>query len=700
MCIEASQPCRVVKLQTLRYLFCFHQCSDLNPRQSILDTVVSQSYSEDEYRASSTSQGAMIPEPFTAVVAGVGLLSGLLALFVNSVRTVHETYKDFRDCSDKLQLLNSRVEDIEKELRTIKHQWGTEKSWGEDAYIRIFGVQANTAAAQRAQNVERFMEAVLDVFRKGYDMELRRDHVGPLPENTPGVLEPGDKRVWKKWAKGTFDISQGNVRRVATLDVPVATRIAFAMIRRPDLETKVDSLEQAMKTLSVCLKRNFEQLPDICGKSTQPKAVFFASMLRLQTSNDDFARYVTDVHETANAKGKACGIFLDIEKRELMYQNHLDSPPKPIELLMSMKNFPDFKIIWPGSRTFAKDLEQRISQGDRGEFMMAFAADEDFANEPVDVDQPTNASELVDPIDKPDSLYNVYTRMREWDNEESAVYQKCSEDERWRMILSLFATTNLLWITPWMTKLCTCNVEPRYTGTAESQFLIWPDPAHRPEPCQHVEGSTWKDTNDDNEERLARLGILICEIALCSPVKTDNSGGTPAFSYRKRVPQPDATVHYVWHTSTSPWHLLQDVWDAMKGLKESESLSMLIELHYPRPERLHFLATYMDACGLLAKDHDKLKRHYEDVFDRHRRGQSNRAWYRTLEQEHHRLQGIVQSSRPPYTLSASALPHHPYAQISLKEDASDFGDREPARPIRRAIRTVSHPGASGQQQHP
>lgn len=47
-----------------------------------------------------------------------------------------------------------------------------------------------------------------------------------------------------------------------------------------------------------------------------------------------------------------------------------------------------------------------------------------------------------------DSLHDLYDRMHQWPDEDLAVYRKYSEDERYRTILSLVVTANLLWNTP------------------------------------------------------------------------------------------------------------------------------------------------------------------------------------------------------------------------------------------------------------
>lgn len=310
----------------------------------------------------------MLPDPFTAVVGGVGLLSSLFALLISSVQTIHDAHGDFTTYSTKLQSLKHRVEDVDRGIRIIEEIWDLGYSIQDSMYMCVFGDAAKTEAVARIQNLQECMDLVWNVFRKGYDIKLWREHVGWLPRNNSAVLQPGDTSKWRKWAKKISASFPKRVRNVKVLDADVAKRIAFAMIRRADLEKKVGDLEQALKSLKSCLEDHFERLPDICNKPPRPRFDYLMSLSRLQTNNKTFAQYMSDVRAIATDSNQRCGIFLDLDKREMMFRNHLEVPPKAIEIFISMSTFSDFEIVWPEQIGYLEHLKNQVFRHSYGKF--------------------------------------------------------------------------------------------------------------------------------------------------------------------------------------------------------------------------------------------------------------------------------------------------------------------------------------------
>lgn len=158
------------------------------------------------------------------------------------------------------------------------------------------------------------------------------------------------------------------VRNVRILDADVAKRIAFAKVRRADLEKKVVDLEQAFRSLKTCLEDHFERLPDICDKPPGPRLDYPMSLLRLQTNNKSLARYLSDVRVNATGSNRRCGIFLDLDKRELLFRNHLAVPPKAIEIFVSMSTFSDFTVVWREESGYLEHLKYQVSSNNFGKF--------------------------------------------------------------------------------------------------------------------------------------------------------------------------------------------------------------------------------------------------------------------------------------------------------------------------------------------
>lgn len=290
--------------------------------------------------------------------------------------------------------------------------------------------------------------------------------------------------------------------------------------------------------------------------------------------------------------------------------------------------------------------------------------------------------------------------MHQWRDEDLAVYQKCSEDERYRTVLSLIVTANLLWNTPWIDKLCTCSLEPRHTFETEPCVLIWPVPLTGLLRCQHVVlPPVWTSPEHGNSIRLARLGLAICEIALCSPVTTLGFCEKTTFTYRRVNLGRDLAPRYERCEGRTTQQLLEDVHGAMRGLQDAQLLSILTRMQRSGCSRS--IPTYMHSCSILQKDQDGLRRYYEDICRPHRQDQSSRRWSQALKQRANATMLSSMASKgknrryfepPQYVLSAS--PFSGFDREMSEEAASNGADREVSLPIRQAYSvSASHTAA-------
>jgi hypothetical protein len=300
----------------------------------------------------------VLPDPFTAVATSLGLLSTLFGLLITSVRTIHETREDFRQYQLELDLLSTRVNDVLHKVQHIDKTWAAGTSFGEDLYADIFGAKAAEEVTNRAELVKSFVEVVLRIFRKGYDVETWRNHVGRLPQNTSGILRPEDTLAWKDWAEQAFRGFAQRIRVEHVLEGHTVKRVAFAMLRRADLAKKINSLEQAMKSFEDCLQHHFRQLPNICEKPSEPDREFFKSILQLAGSHQDLTNCLSRKYHAALNSSRQCGIYLAEDERQAVCQDLATSAQIHFELCVSHDSYSRdgglVRICWPNDEDSTK----------------------------------------------------------------------------------------------------------------------------------------------------------------------------------------------------------------------------------------------------------------------------------------------------------------------------------------------------------
>lgn len=241
-----------------------------------------------------------------------------------------------------------------------------------------------------------------------------------------------------------------------------------------------------------------------------------------------------------------------------------------------------------------------------------------------------------------------------------------------------------------MNNLCTCNLEPHHTFDAESSVIFWPTPLTGLLRCQHVDlPQVWTSSVHGNSIRLARLGLAIYEIALCSPVTTRGFREKTMFTYRRARLGRDLTPRYERCEGRTTQQLLEDVHGAMRELQGAHLLSILTQMQRYGCSR--YIPTYIHACSILQKDQDGLSRYYDDIYHPHRQEQSSRRWSQSLKRRDNatvipsmsskgKSHNIVTSSEPPrYVFPAGALSG--LGQPMSEEAASNSADREISQPL-------------------
>lgn len=209
------------------------------------------------------------------------------------------------------------------------------------------------------------------------------------------------------------------------------------------------------------------------------------------------------------------------------------------------------------------------------------------------------------------------------------MFRKYSEHERYLTITKLFTSTSLLWSTPWVDQLSIFNLQRHQTLNAEARISMWPDPRNEVRTAHF--GSMEDNGNPQRAtlNRFTRLGLVICDIALCFPITVDIAYGGLVFSYRVKEIGKDLTSQCVWRNWVSASVLVRDVDRSMPGLWGAEVLSALSLGIRTRPAA----TGYLDACATLDSDQKRLERFYQE-FLKQRESQKPRKWMRSLGAKH------------------------------------------------------------------
>lgn len=245
------------------------------------------------------------------------------------------------------------------------------------------------------------------------------------------------------------------------------------------------------------------------------------------------------------------------------------------------------------------------------------------------------------------ALSEIYKALQRWDPEDVEVFRKYSEDERYCTMMRLFISTSLLWSTPWVDQLGIFNLQRHQTLDAEARISMWTHPRDEVPlghngPSWAAIGSHHSGSREEDENphflplhrlnRFTRLGLVICDIALCFPIIVNTRFEGLRFSY---------PVRDVMRSHVSARELVQDVEDIMPGLRGAEVLSALCVPTHARPAT----ARYVDVCATLDADQKRLERFYED-FHKQRETQKTRNWLGSFGAKHDDMLLSVEKLHP------------------------------------------------------
>lgn len=241
----------------------------------------------------------------------------------------------------------------------------------------------------------------------------------------------------------------------------------------------------------------------------------------------------------------------------------------------------------------------------------------------------------------PHALSEIYEALHQWDPENMASFQKYSEQERYCTMINLFVSTSLLWSTPWVEQLSIFNLQRRQIFDTDARISMWPHLRNELSPGHFGSSNDNGNPQRSTLDRFTRLGLVICDIALCFPITVNISDAGLVFSYRVKDVGNDLVPRYVWRKWVSAFALVRDVYKSMPGLWGAEVLSAL---SFGR--RVRSAPTeYIDACVTLNADQKRLERFYKE-FHKQRESQKPRKWMRSLEAKHDAMLSSVGKWHP------------------------------------------------------
>lgn len=183
----------------------------------------------------------MIPEPFTATVASIGILSTVLTTIITSAKNIYHVRKEWTLYWYKLVELQQRLQNCHEKMRLLTSTWAlNDDGHRESDYTYLFGCDSLEHITNLIAVVHACEEDISRSLRKYY-REL----------GEPEQLSPGATKDWLR----TF-VLKSNERALVM-------RLLFALVTGDELDRKVKALADQSGTLEDFLKMRFEQIPDL-----------------------------------------------------------------------------------------------------------------------------------------------------------------------------------------------------------------------------------------------------------------------------------------------------------------------------------------------------------------------------------------------------------------------------------------------------
>lgn len=266
----------------------------------------------------------MIPEPFTAMASGLGLLSTLFALVVNSVQTNARLLADWITFPDTMIAYQTRIDNCASRFEKLSSCWKPRHHGRSADYEYILGPQALNGLAQRVSSVLAHEAAVVSLLSKGYEVDdtpsrswrervkWRRTSESARDQGKPSSstdLESSTS-AWRCWMSAQVQSLRdpsANHAKVEPIAPNALTKVAFVLIRSEEFKNKVSALETAVKTLEEFLRDRYERLPAIA--TTKPADAcpeYFDEMLDFRDSAQRFFTDLSALTDVARGRGEVC----------------------------------------------------------------------------------------------------------------------------------------------------------------------------------------------------------------------------------------------------------------------------------------------------------------------------------------------------------------------------------------------------------
>lgn len=191
-----------------------------------------------------------------------------------------------------------------------------------------------------------------------------------------------------------------------------------------------------------------------------------------------------------------------------------------------------------------------------------------------------------------------------------------------------------------MTNLCACNLQQHQSFETAARISMWPSPGCQQHHCPNPDFlASHPNRGQSGLERLVRLGLVACEIALCSPIRSEVVDGRTLFTYQMRRYGEDLILRSEWRRGVEPLDFVEDVQDTMHGLQDADTLWVLCSVFFGPA-----MSRYTEVCALLEMDHRRLS-DYCQIIHEHRETQKDRLWSKSSQARYDRLVRTVSTPR-------------------------------------------------------
>lgn len=252
----------------------------------------------------------MLPDPFTATVASVGLLATIFTTVTTTAQRVFHLESKWHEYWPTVLSLKTRVQNCRDQMDKIALTWRAPGDACSPLHLQyLLGCDA-------PKRIEE-MVYVVESFERQIHMLIQR-HVQDACETGSPVFN--DTGAFERW------LALSESRASETMKGRVASKVAYSLATGEILDAKVKRLEDGIAALKEFLSMRLDNMADVVPhvqRGTQT-AIFITALLKLRHRSESVAQQLTRLGDCAFRSSILCGIVPRLKDAEGHFTRLLD----------------------------------------------------------------------------------------------------------------------------------------------------------------------------------------------------------------------------------------------------------------------------------------------------------------------------------------------------------------------------------------